>query len=87
MAWARDSLPPAIYTFIVLNTLAVGLRVFVRSCMSKSFGYDDYAMVVAYVRTWNRPSRIRHIMLMCMCVVRIYHTLWVDVDVFGVWLW
>ncbi|KAI0878790.1 hypothetical protein GGS24DRAFT_516601 [Hypoxylon argillaceum] len=48
MAWARDSLPPAIYTFIVLNTLAVGLRVFVRSCMSKSFGYDDYAMVVAY---------------------------------------
>ncbi|KAI0187226.1 hypothetical protein EV127DRAFT_152493 [Xylaria flabelliformis] len=48
MAWARDSLPPAIYTFLALNTIAVGLRVFVRTCMSKSFGYDDYAMVVAF---------------------------------------
>jgi hypothetical protein len=49
MAWARDSIPPAIYTFLALNTLAVGLRVYVRTCMSKSFGYDDYAMVVAFV--------------------------------------
>ncbi|KAI0485480.1 hypothetical protein F4859DRAFT_384096 [Xylaria cf. heliscus] len=48
MAWARDSLPPAIYTFLALNTVAVGLRVFVRTCMSKSFGYDDYAMVLAF---------------------------------------
>ncbi|KAK5631298.1 hypothetical protein RRF57_007012 [Xylaria bambusicola] len=48
MAWARDSLPPAIYTFLALNTIAVGLRVFVRTCMSKSFGYDDYAMVVSF---------------------------------------
>jgi len=48
MAWARDSIPPAIYTFLALNTLAVGLRVYVRTCMSKSFGYDDYAMVVAF---------------------------------------
>ncbi|KAI8949501.1 hypothetical protein F4801DRAFT_580327 [Xylaria longipes] len=48
MAWARDSLPPAIYVFLALNTIAVGLRVFVRTCMSKSFGYDDYAMVVAF---------------------------------------
>ncbi|KAH8162952.1 hypothetical protein CIB48_g5292 [Xylaria polymorpha] len=48
MAWARDSLPPAIYTFLALNSIAVGLRVFVRTCMSKSFGYDDYAMVVAF---------------------------------------
>ncbi|KAI0541702.1 hypothetical protein GGR58DRAFT_455868 [Xylaria digitata] len=48
MAWARDSLPPAIYTFIVLNSIAVGLRIFVRTCMSKSFGYDDIAMVVAF---------------------------------------
>ncbi|KAJ3578122.1 hypothetical protein NPX13_g2441 [Xylaria arbuscula] len=48
MAWARDSLPPAIYTFLVLNSIAVGLRVFVRIFMSKSFGYDDYAMCVAF---------------------------------------
>ncbi len=50
MAWARDSLPPAIYVFLVLNTLAVGLRVYVRIWMSKSFGYDDCAMVTAFVR-------------------------------------
>ncbi|TGJ82843.1 hypothetical protein E0Z10_g5920 [Xylaria hypoxylon] len=48
MAWARDSLPPAIYTFLVLNTIAVALRVYVRGWMSKSFGNDDYAMVVAW---------------------------------------
>ncbi|KAI1269506.1 hypothetical protein F5Y18DRAFT_370316 [Xylariaceae sp. FL1019] len=48
MPWARDSLPPAIYTFIVLNSVAVGLRVYVRTCISKSFGYDDIAMVVAF---------------------------------------
>ncbi|KAI0161418.1 hypothetical protein GGR57DRAFT_357180 [Xylariaceae sp. FL1272] len=48
MAWARDSLPPAIYTFIVLNSVAVALRVYVRTCISKSFGYDDIAMVVAF---------------------------------------
>ncbi|KAI1822362.1 hypothetical protein F4861DRAFT_550777 [Xylaria intraflava] len=49
MAWARDSLPPAIYTFLALNTVAVGLRVYVRTCISKSFGYDDYAMVIAFL--------------------------------------
>ncbi|KAI2631675.1 hypothetical protein GGS21DRAFT_522619 [Xylaria nigripes] len=48
MVWARDSLPPAIYTFLVLNTIAVGLRIYVRTCISKSLGYDDYAMVVAF---------------------------------------
>ncbi|KAI0395964.1 hypothetical protein F5Y17DRAFT_161112 [Xylariaceae sp. FL0594] len=48
MAWARDSLPPAIYTFLVLNAIAVGLRVYVRTCISKSFSYDDYAMVTAF---------------------------------------
>ncbi|KAI0200613.1 hypothetical protein F4808DRAFT_460719 [Astrocystis sublimbata] len=48
MAWARDSIPPAIYAFLALNAIAVGLRVYVRTCMSKSFGYDDYAMVVAF---------------------------------------
>ncbi|KAI8624044.1 hypothetical protein F5Y19DRAFT_340980 [Xylariaceae sp. FL1651] len=48
MAWARDSLPPAIYTFLALNSVAVALRVYVRTCMSKSFGYDDMAMVVAF---------------------------------------
>ncbi|KAI0809321.1 hypothetical protein GGR55DRAFT_168942 [Xylaria sp. FL0064] len=48
MAWARDSLPPAIWTFLALNIVAVGLRIYVRVFISKSFGYDDYAMVVAF---------------------------------------
>ncbi|KAI0401382.1 hypothetical protein F4802DRAFT_429911 [Xylaria palmicola] len=48
MAWARDSLPPAIYTFLVLNFITVGLRTLVRLRISKSFGYDDAAMLFAY---------------------------------------
>ncbi|KAI1815719.1 hypothetical protein GGS20DRAFT_309809 [Poronia punctata] len=47
MAWARDSLPPAIFTFLALNAIAVGLRIYVRVWISKSFGYDDYAMCLA----------------------------------------
>ncbi|OTB07494.1 hypothetical protein M426DRAFT_317801 [Hypoxylon sp. CI-4A] len=47
--WARDSLPPAMITFLVLDIIAVGLRVFVRTRMSKSFGYDDWAMCFALV--------------------------------------
>ncbi|KAI0842736.1 hypothetical protein F5Y06DRAFT_72219 [Hypoxylon sp. FL0890] len=47
--WARDSLPPAMITFLVLDVIAVGLRAFVRTRMSKSFGYDDWAMCGALV--------------------------------------
>ncbi|KAI0890748.1 uncharacterized protein GGS22DRAFT_194645 [Annulohypoxylon maeteangense] len=45
--WARDSLPPAMIVFLVLDIIAVGLRIFVRTHMSKSFGYDDWAMSIA----------------------------------------
>ncbi|KAI2604141.1 uncharacterized protein GGS25DRAFT_525419 [Hypoxylon fragiforme] len=45
--WARDSLPPAMIIFLTLDVIAVGLRVFVRTRMSKSFGYDDWAMLLA----------------------------------------
>ncbi|KAI1134060.1 hypothetical protein F5Y05DRAFT_399992 [Hypoxylon sp. FL0543] len=47
--WAAESLPPAMYTFIVLDVIAVGLRTFVRTRMSKSFGYDDWAMCGALI--------------------------------------
>lgn len=50
MTSARDQLPPAIYTFLVVNAIAVGLRVFVRTRLSKSFSYDDWAMLLAFVR-------------------------------------
>ncbi|KAF2688338.1 hypothetical protein K458DRAFT_384522 [Lentithecium fluviatile CBS 122367] len=46
--WARDTLPPVMIAFLVLNTTAVGLRVYVRSLMSKAFSYDDWAMLVAF---------------------------------------
>ncbi|KAJ4297448.1 hypothetical protein N0V90_005339 [Kalmusia sp. IMI 367209] len=46
--WARDSIPPVIITFLVLNTIAVSLRVYVRSLMAKAFSYDDWAMLVAF---------------------------------------
>ncbi|KAI1328611.1 hypothetical protein F5Y16DRAFT_398306 [Xylariaceae sp. FL0255] len=49
MAWASESIPPAIYAFLVLNTIAVGLRVYVRTRLSKSFGYDDIAMCLAFI--------------------------------------
>ncbi|CAH0021037.1 unnamed protein product, partial [Clonostachys rhizophaga] len=46
--WARDSIQPAMIVFLAVNTLCVGLRVYVRTMISKSFGYDDYAMVLAH---------------------------------------
>ncbi|VUC21491.1 unnamed protein product [Clonostachys rosea] len=46
--WARDSIQPAMIVFLAVNTLCVGLRVYVRTIISKSFGYDDYAMVLAH---------------------------------------
>ena len=48
--WARDAIQPAIYVFLALNFVCVGLRVYVRTVVSKAFGYDDYAMILAYVR-------------------------------------
>ncbi|CAH0043746.1 unnamed protein product [Clonostachys solani] len=46
--WARDSIQPAMIVFLAVNSLCVGLRVWVRTMISKSFGYDDYAMVLAH---------------------------------------
>ncbi|KAI9897329.1 hypothetical protein N3K66_007185 [Trichothecium roseum] len=46
--WARDAIQPAIYVFLALNFVCVGLRVYVRTVVSKAFGYDDYAMILAY---------------------------------------
>ena len=36
--------------FLVLSWVTVGLRVYVRAGMLKSFGMDDWAMVVTLVR-------------------------------------
>lgn len=47
--WARESIPPVVIIFLVLNTIAVGLRVYVRNFLTKAFSYDDYAMLVAFV--------------------------------------
>jgi hypothetical protein len=47
--WAHDSIGPVMIAFLVLNTIAVGLRVYVRSFMTKSFSYDDWAMLFAFV--------------------------------------
>lgn len=45
----RDLVPPAMISFIVLCGVAVGLRVAVRGWITKSFGFDDGFMCVAYV--------------------------------------
>lgn len=49
--WAREAIQPAMIAFLAANTLCVGLRVYVRTVISKSFGYDDYAMVFSHVRS------------------------------------
>jgi hypothetical protein len=42
--------------FLAVNLVCVGLRVYVRTVISKSFSYDDYAMVLAFVRLHLRES-------------------------------
>lgn len=44
---ARHSFWAVMVAFVVLNTITVGLRLWLR-ISSKSFGYDDWATCVAY---------------------------------------
>jgi hypothetical protein len=37
--------------WLVIDTVAVGLRLFSRGYLLRTFGADDWAMVVAYVRS------------------------------------
>jgi hypothetical protein len=48
--WAREAIQPAMIVFLAVNCVCVGLRVYVRTVISKSFSYDDYAMILAFVR-------------------------------------
>jgi hypothetical protein len=45
----RDIVFSLIIAFLVLDTFTVALRVFVRTRITKSFKYDDIAMLAAYV--------------------------------------
>ncbi|ROV93598.1 hypothetical protein VMCG_08098 [Cytospora schulzeri] len=45
----REQLPPLIITFLVVDIIAVGLRVWIRTHVKKSFGYDDCALCIALV--------------------------------------
>jgi hypothetical protein len=45
---AADVIWNIMIVFMVLNTIAVGLRVYTRTQISHSFGYDDWAMAAAY---------------------------------------
>ena len=44
-------------TFTVLATIIVLMRIYIRAWMVKSFGYDDWFMVVAMVRVSPLSSR------------------------------
>ncbi|CAI6334544.1 unnamed protein product [Periconia digitata] len=46
--WAREILKAIIIAFLTLDSISVGLRVYVRAWLSKSFGYDDWALILAY---------------------------------------
>ncbi|KAI1252813.1 hypothetical protein MGN70_005019 [Eutypa lata] len=45
---ARDSIFNSLVAFLVLNSTAIGLRIWVRTAITNSFGYDDIAMCIAY---------------------------------------
>lgn len=75
--WARESLPPVMIIFLVLNTIAVGLRVYVRYFMTKAFSYDDWAMVVAFVsetikHAWKKTSDAR-VAWICSSLYHYFH--------------
>jgi hypothetical protein len=44
----RDSTPPAMITFLVLNTVVIILRTYVRIC-KQTLGYDDVALYISFV--------------------------------------
>lgn len=46
----HDALIGLVFFFSVLNTITVGLRIFVRTSLTKgAFGWDDVALVFTYV--------------------------------------
>lgn len=54
----REQLPPLIITFLVVDVIAVGLRVWIRVRIKRSFGYDDMALCTALVRLWNTTQYV-----------------------------
>lgn len=47
--------------FLVLTTIAVGLRLYTRAFVLKQMAWDDYAMVLAYVGFRYRPGHSGHV--------------------------
>ena len=57
--------------FLVLSWVTVGLRVYVRAGMLKSFGMDDWAMVVTVVSLIYIPILLcTHALFMLHCILR-----------------
>jgi hypothetical protein len=56
----RETYFSLIIAFLVIDTLTVGLRVVVRTRITKSFKYDDVGMLVAYVRGPRKLKQITH---------------------------
>lgn len=46
---STDNLFAAMTTFLVVNFLALGLRIHVRAFINKGFGYDDIMLCLGYV--------------------------------------
>ena len=45
----KDVLVGVQLLFLILNSVVLGLRLFVRTKLNKAIGYDDYTMVTAFV--------------------------------------
>lgn len=45
----RDTVVGVQILFLILNTIVISLRLFVRTRLNKAIGYDDYTLVIAFV--------------------------------------
>lgn len=56
---AREDLAAVMIFFLVLDGIVLGLRIFVRTYVNRSLGYDDYTMAIAYVSFSQEMSTTR----------------------------
>lgn len=58
---ARSSLVAAMAVFLVVDTVIIAARVYVRAFMIRAFGWDDATLCLSHVRPIPRlpPSRIK----------------------------
>lgn len=54
----KDSMEAVMILFLVLNTFAVGARIYCRAFLVKAFGWDDVFIGLAYVNNSHPHSSL-----------------------------